>query len=314
MHITVPPGRVAVQQFPTRTRLRTAVHKLNPTAYTFVIPFLIIFFVFRLYPFLLGILTSFTNAKIGPRPPKYIGFDNYAKAFTDPEVQHAFTVSIKYSLIVVPMSFFCSLFMALYVNERFPTHTFSRLIFYAPFVLAATVVAMIWNWMLQTQIGLVNVGLGMLGLPDHIAWLTEPSLILLVIAFITTWWQAGFGMVIFLGALQDIPNELFEAARIDGATFWQTFWRVTFPLLLPASTLVITISLIEAMRVFSLVHIITQGGPSDYSTSVVYYIFRVGFSRYEQGMAAAIGVLLFIVIAIFTAARAVLLRGEQRYY
>ena len=132
-----PPNHVAAQQFPARVWLRSTLRKLNPAAYTFVIPFLIVFFVFRLYPFLLGIILSFTNAKVGPRPPKYIGFDNYIRAFTSSEVQHAFTVSIKYSLIVVPMSFFCSLFMALYVNERLPTHTFSRLIFFAPFVLSA---------------------------------------------------------------------------------------------------------------------------------------------------------------------------------
>ena len=121
-------------------------------------------------------------------------------------------------------------------------------------------------------------------------------------------------MVIFLAALQNIPGDLNEAARIDGANSWQIFWRVTFPLLLPASTLVITVSLIEAMRVFSIIHIITYGGPSDYTTSVVFYIFKEGFSRYEQGMASAIGVVLFVVIMILTILRFSLLRGDQKYY
>ncbi len=309
-----PPNRIAEQQFAAKPWWVFALKRLNPAAYTFVIPFLIIFIIFRIYPFLLGILTSFTNAKIGPRPPKFIGFDNYINAFTSSEVGRAFIVTLQYSLIVVPMAFFFALFMAVYVNRKLATHTFSRMVFFAPYVLAATLVAIIWNWMFQTQFGLVNVGLGMLGLPSRIAWLKEPNLVLPMIAFVTTWWQAGFGMVIFLAALQSIPNELVEAARIDGANPWQIFWRITFPLLLPASTLVITITLIEAMRVFSLIHIITQGGPSDYSTSVVYFIFHIGFTRYEQGMAAAVGVLLFLVIMILTILRFTLLRGEQRYY
>ena len=142
----------------------------------------------------------------------------------------------------------------------------------------------------------------------------EPNLILPVIAFITTWWTAGFSMVIFLGALQNIPGELIDSARIDGANSWQIFWRVTFPLLLPVSTLVITITLIEAMRVFSLIHVITRGGPSDHSTSVVFYVFQEGFMRFEQGMAAAIGVVLFLVIMILTALRFALLRGDKSYF
>ena len=173
------------------------------------------------------------------------------------------------------MTFFIALAMAVYVNSKFPAHTLSRFVFFAPFVLTASIVAIIWNWMFQTQFGLVNVTMDLIGLPSRTAWLKDTTLVLPVIAFISSWWVAGFSMVIFLAALQNIPGDLNEAARIDGANSWQIFWRVTFPLLLPASTLVITVSLIEAMRVFSIIHIITYGGPSDYTTSVVFYIFAL---------------------------------------
>ena len=296
------------------SRWTVALRRVNPFAYTFVIPFLIVFAIFRIYPFLLGTFTSFTDQRVGPRPGNHVGFENYIEVLNNSEVRRAFIVTFQYSIIVVPMSFFIGLAMAVYVNRKLPTHTVSRLVFFAPFVLTATIVAIVWNWMFQTQFGLVNVGLGLLGLPDRIAWLKEPDLILPVIAFITTWWQAGFAMVIFLGALQNIPSELIEAARIDGANPWQSFWRVTFPLLLPVSTLVITITLIEAMRVFSLIHVITRGGPSDHSTSVVFYIFQEGFVRFEQGMAAAVGVVLFLVIMVLTALRFALLRGDKSYF
>ena len=286
---------------------------LNPSAFSFVIPFLIVFLIFRIYPFLLGIDISFTNARVGPRPPDYIGFENYVHIFTSSEIKRTFIVSIKYTLIVVPMTFFCGLAMAVFVDRKLPTHTFSRLVFFAPFVLAATTVAIIWNWMLQTQLGLVNVGLDAMGLPSRTAWLSEPVLVLPSIAFITTWWQVGFSMVIFLGALQGIPRDLLDAASMDGANAWQRFWRITFPLLMPASTLIITISMIEAMRMFSQVYIITQGGPSDYTTTVVYYIFQEAFSRFNQGIAAAVGVVLFLMILLITALRFVLL-PDKRYY
>ena len=309
-----PDNRVGKSSGPSDQRLFMAMRRVNPFAFTFIIPFLIVFLIFRIYPFILGVLTSFTDARVGPRPGNYVGFENFVEVVTNDEVRRAFVVTFQYSVIVVPMSFFLGLAMAVYVNRKLPTHTFSRLVFFAPFVLTATIVAIVWNWMFQTQFGLVNVGFGMLGLPDRIAWLKEPVLILPVIAFITTWWQVGFAMVIFLGALQNIPGELLDAARIDGANAWQSFWRVTFPLLLPVSSLVITISLIEAMRVFSLIHIITRGGPSDHSTSVVFYIFQEGFVRFEQGMAAAIGVVLFLVIMVLTILRFTLLRADKDYF
>lgn len=309
-----PPNGIAEQHVSMGSWWTVTLRRVNPFAYTFVIPFLIVFAIFRIYPFLLGTITSFTDQRVGPRPGNYVGFENYIEVFNNSEVRRAFIVTFQYSIIVVPMSFFIGLAMAVYVNRKLPTHTISRLVFFAPFVLTATIVAIVWNWMFQTQFGLVNVGLGLLGLPDRIAWLKEPDLILPVIAFITTWWQAGFAMVIFLGALQSIPSELIEAARIDGANPWQSFWRVTFPLLLPVSTLVITITLIEAMRIFSLIHVITRGGPSDHSTSVVFYIFQEGFVRFEQGMAAAVGVVLFLVIMVLTALRFALLRGDKSYF
>ena len=309
-----PPNRINHQRVPIDSWWNLTLKALNPNAYTFIIPFLIIFLIFRIYPFLSGIYTSFTNARIGPRTPKFIGLENYFEVFSSSEIGRAFFVTFHYAIMVVPMTFFIALAMAVYVNSKFPAHTLSRFVFFAPFVLTASIVAIIWNWMFQTQFGLVNVTMDLIGLPGRTAWLRDTTLVLPVIAFISSWWVAGFSMVIFLAALQNIPGDLNEAARIDGANSWQIFWRVTFPLLLPASTLVITVSLIEAMRVFSIIHIITYGGPSDYTTSVVFYIFKEGFSRYEQGMASAIGVVLFVVIMILTILRFSLLRGDQKYY
>ncbi len=287
--------------------------QLNLRAYTFLLPFFALFLLFRVYPFLVGIYTSFTNARIGRASETFVGLANYTRALNSFEVRQAFANTVFYAMIVVPLTFFLSLAMAVYINRKLPGHHFARLVFFAPYVLSVSVVAIIWGWMFNAQFGLVNWSLGMFGLPNRTPWLADMTLVLPSIAFITAWWTAGFSMVIFLGALQDIPHELIESARIDGASSWQTFWRVTFPLLGHASSLVLTLSTIEAFRVFSLMYIITQGGPAGASTSVVLLIFREGFTYFNLGYAAAIGMLLFFVILAVTVIRTILFRGDIGY-
>ncbi|XWX05417.1 sugar ABC transporter permease [Aggregatilineales bacterium SYSU G02658] len=287
--------------------------QLNLKAYTFLLPFFALFILFRVYPFLVGIYTSFTNARIGRASETFVGLANYTRALNSFEVRQAFANTVSYAIVVVPLTFFLSLAMAVYINRKLPGHHFARLVFFAPYVLSVSVVAIIWGWMFNAQFGLVNWSLGMFGLPNRTPWLADMTLVLPSIAFITAWWTAGFSMVIFLGALQDIPHELIESARIDGASSWQTFWRVTFPLLGHASSLVLTLSTIEAFRVFSLMYIITQGGPAGASTSVVLLIFREGFTYFNLGYAAAIGMLLFFVILAVTVIRTILFRGDIGY-
>lgn len=278
-------------------------------AWLFLMPFLVLFLIFRVYPFILGVWTSFTNAKIARPVDKFVGLDNYVRALASEDVLHAFSNTARYALIVVPLTFVISLAMALHVSRKLPGHTLSRVMFFAPYVLSVSVVAVIWEWMLQPQYGIVNWYLGMVGLPSRAAWFADRSLVLPSIAFVTAWWTAGFSMVIFLAALQDIPGELLEAAKIDGANVAQSFLRITFPLLRPASSLVLTLTIIDAFRVFSLMYIITQGGPTESSTSVVLAIFREGFTYFNLGYAAAIGVLLFLVILVVTVVRALLIRS-----
>jgi multiple sugar transport system permease protein len=178
-------------------------------------------------------------------------------------------------------------------------HTFARTAFYAPHVVSVTVIGVVWVWMLDPRFGLVNQYLGVFGVPD-IPWLTNPSWVLFGVAIAAIWWEVGFCMVVLLAGLQDIPRELREAAAVDGANDWTTFWRIVLPLLRPALSLVITIEVIATLRVFSLIYVMTNGGPAGASASVIAYVFETGWTKFQLGYAAALSMMLFATILIVT--------------
>lgn len=171
--------------------------------------------------------------------------------------------------------------------------------FYAPNVVSVTVIGLIWVWMLDTQFGLVNQYLGVFGVPN-IPWLTNPNWALFGVGIASVWWDAGFAMVVLLAGLQDIPQELREAASIDGANRLNVFWYVVLPLLRPALSLVITLQVISTLRVFSQIYIMTNGGPAGASASVIQYVYQIGFSKYQLGYAASLSLMLFATILVVT--------------
>jgi multiple sugar transport system permease protein len=282
-------------------RLRRATWKgqrIDWSAYVFVLPFVLSSFVFLVAPIFFGGYVSLTEWGI-VGDPKWIGLDNFTRAFSDPWVPKIWTNTLKYGLIVVPSVTAVGLLFALYVNQQRPGHTFARTAFYAPHVVSVTVIGLVWVWMLDTRFGLVNQYLGGFGVPD-VPWLTNPSWVLFGVAIAAIWWEVGFSMVVLLAGLQDIPRELREAAAVDGANAWTTFWRVVLPLLRPALSLVITIEVIATLRVFSLVYVMTNGGPAGASATVISYVFEMGWAKYQLGYAAALSMMLFATILIVT--------------
>ena len=171
-------------------------------------------------------------------------------------------------------------------------------------------IGLVWVWMLDTQFGLVNQYLGGLGIPN-IPWLTNPSWALFGIGLAAVWWEVGFSMVILLAGLQEIPRELREAAAVDGANRWTTFWRIVLPLLRPALSLVLTIQIIATLRVFSLMYVMTNGGPAGASASVISYVYEMGFSKYQLGYAAALSMMLFVTIVVVTIVELKIVRASQ---
>jgi multiple sugar transport system permease protein len=282
-------------------RLRSATwqgRRVDWSGYAFIAPFFLPFLVFTFLAILFGVYISFTEWGI-VGDPTWVGLKNYQRALADDWVPKVWRNTLQYGLTVIPAVTATALALALFVNLKLPGFAFARAAFYLPHVTSVTVMALIWVWILETNFGMLNQYLAMLGIAK-VPWLTNPNWVILSIAGATLWWSVGFHMVILLAGLQDIPAELKEAAQLDGASGWQVLVGVTIPLLRPALSLVLTLEVIAALRVFGQIYLMTNGGPAGASASVVSYIFEVGFTRYQLGYGAAISMMLFVTILIVT--------------
>jgi multiple sugar transport system permease protein len=239
-----------------------------------------------------------------------VGLDNFAAAFSDRWVGVAFRNVLFYGAIIVPGVTVLGLVFALFVNQRYPLSGLARTLFFAPNVVSATVIGLVWVWLLDTQYGLVNHYLGYLGL-GPVPWLTSTDWALVGVSIASIWWDLGLAFVLFLAALQDIPADISEAATVDGANRLQRFWYVTLPQLRPVISMVVTLQLISTLRIFSQVYVMTNGGPASSSSSPIFYIYSVAIVRYLFGYASAIGILLFGVILVLTVVQRLILRERM---
>ena len=276
--------------------------------YVFVAFFTIPFLLFNIGPILFGIYVSFTKWGIFGKP-RWIGLQNFADAFKDNFTFIAFKNTLLYGLVIVPSVTIIAFSFALYVNQRWPLAGLARSLFFAPYVVSATVIGLVWVWMLDTQFGLINHYLAYLGIPN-IPWLTSTHWSLLGVSIATIWWDLGLVFVLFLAALQDVPRELYEAAEVDGASPLQRLFMVTIPQLRPVISLCITLQVISTLRIFSPVYVMTNGGPASSSSSVIFYIYTTAIYRQLFGYASAVSVLLFLMILVVTALHRRLIREQ----
>ena len=279
-------------------------------AYSFLLPFLLLFVLVTLYPFVTGFILSFTDASPLAPQTHWVGLDNYSTLlFRDTLFRTSLTTTLVYALLLVPAQSIVGLLLAIYVNQKLWAHQLSRLAFFAPFVLSVSVVGIVWGWILETRYGLLNLGLSMLGLPGNTPWLTNVNWVIPGIVISSLWWHVGFSMVLFLAGLQEIPAELREVAQIDGASARQVLWYVILPLLRPVTALVVVLSLIDAMKVFGQPWFMTNGGPAGASTTVVYDLY-LNFQSVHMGYASAIGFCLLVIILAMTLLRYVVARED----
>jgi ABC-type sugar transport system permease subunit len=271
----------------------------------FTVPFLL----FNILPVLFGAYVAFTEwGIIGA--PEWVGLQNFRDAFQDEWVRVAFINILLYGLIIVPGVVFFGLLFALFVDRRWPLSGLARTLFFAPNVVSATVIGLVWVWVLDTQYGLVNQYLAAFGLPD-VPWLTSTHWSLVSVSIASVWWDLGVSFVLFLAALQDIPGEYYDAASVDGANALQRFRHVTLPQLRPAISMVVTLQLISTLRIFSQVYVMTNGGPAGSSSSVIHYIYSTAIVRNLFGYSAAVSMMLFVTILVVTVLQRLIIR-EQR--
>ena len=246
---------------------------------------------FTHWPALATVWDSFMSTGRRGRPSHFIGIENYRSMVQDDVFWQAFVNNVVYAIGTVPLSIALAIAMALWVDSRIRGRGFLRLAYFTPTVLPMLAVANIWLFFYTPGYGLLEQITGLLGLPSH-NWLGSRETALGCLVVVTVWKEAGFFMIFYLAALQSIPPQLAEAAAIEGASRWQYFRRVLFPLLMPTTLFVLINALINSVRMVDHLFVMTRGGPDNASTLLLYYIYQVGFSFLDTGYAAAITVVV----------------------
>ena len=294
-------GLAALARPPRRFR---APAEDNPAAYVFLAPALILIGVFFFLPVLAALGLSFTDYDIyaigDPSNARFVGTRNYQQLLETPLFWKALGNTFYFAAVGGPLSIAVSLGAALLLNARLVRFKgLFRTIYFVPFVTTLVAVAIVWRYMYHARYGLLNYGLGWFGM-EPVDWLGDPRWAMPAIILMTVWKSFGYNMLIFIAGLQAIPEELYEAAKIDGASALQRFRHVTLPQLAPTLVFVTVITMIGFFQLFVEPYVMTQGGPLRSTTSVVLLMYEEGFRWWRLGFAAAVAFVLFVVILLAT--------------
>jgi ABC-type sugar transport system permease subunit len=282
------------------------------TAYLFLVPGLLLFLAFRVYPLLEGLRVSLTNARLGRAAYAYVGLANYERLLEDSRFHVSLWNTVFYTAASTLPILALPLFLAVALN-RGRLRTVLRSAFFFPFTLSVVTVGLTWLWLLDPVVGPFNYYVKAAGLPAR-SWLADPNLAMWAIIGTTVWWVTGYYLVIYLAGLQDIPRELYEAAALDGAGAWRSFWRITLPLLRPVLLFVVVTHIIGSFQLFGLVFVVTGGGPGDATRTVVQHLYETAFQNFFHfGSASAMAWVLFLVILVFSVLQFRLMRGHTEY-
>lgn len=271
--------------------------KRNKIGLVYILPWLIGMVFLTLYPFANALVISFTDYNL-VRTPNFIGLANYTKLLRDETFLKTITATLKYTVITVPLQLAFALFIAYILNFKLKGINFFRTAYYIPSLLGGNVaVAVLWRFLFQ-QDGLINRIIGLVGL-EPVAWLSSPGGAMSVIAILKVW-QFGSAMLIFLAALKDVPQELYEAASVDGATRFHSFFRITIPLITPTIFFNLVMQLVNAFQEFNGPYLVTGKGPLNATYLTSMYIYDNAFKFFDMGYASAASWILFVIIVAVT--------------
>jgi multiple sugar transport system permease protein len=298
-------------------RQRTSLARRETiTFYLCISPWLLGFLLFVLWPMVASLVLSFTRWDL-LSPVEFVGLRNYQKMLSgDPLVAQALKVTAVYTSVYVPVDLVGGLVLALLMNQKLRFVNVFRTIYYLPSVLPAVAFVVLWMWILHPDVGLINTLLANVGIQGP-RWLADPDWALPALLMMSLW-GLGRSMVIYLASLKGIPRHLYEAAAIDGAGTWQSFWRITLPMLTPTIFFNLVLSVISTFQTFTSAFVATDGGPLDATLFYVLYIFRQAFQFFNMGYASALAWVLFLVILALTllivrsSGRWVYYAGERR--
>jgi multiple sugar transport system permease protein len=278
-------------------------------SYLFLLPALAIFVCFVVTPMLMGLVTSFTDSHLGGM--KFTGLANYIRLFQDPKFLRSAWNTVFIVLVSVPAVTAFSLWVGASIYRmRAGVRSFFRCVFYLPVVTGSVAVVVVWKWMFNTYNGLFNYAGITSGLMDKgIDWLGSPSLAIWCILIILFTTSIGQPIVLYVAALGNVDGSLVEAAEVDGATDFQTFWKIKWPSIMPTTLYVVVITTINSFQCFALIQLLTSGGPNYHTSTVMYLLYETAFKTYQYGYADAMGVILALVIALFSALQFKVMNG-----
>lgn len=273
--------------------------KLTP--YVFIGPAAVLFAAFSLIPIIIAITLSFQDTQtLGEG--QWVGLDNFQQMGSDMLFRTALVNTLVFTVGTVPTSMAIGLGLAVALNRPLFGRGVLRAMFFVPMVAAGVVVGVVMSWIFNTDYGVANNALQMIGL-DRVPWLTSPNLAMFTLIVVVVWTRIGFCMVIYLGALQSIPQEVKEAAAIDGANRWARFRSITFPMLRPTTSILLILNVVFSLQAFDVIYVMTGGGPGFSTTVLIQYVFRSAFQDGEMGYAAALGLVLAAILLAITLVR-----------
>ncbi|MET9352015.1 sugar ABC transporter permease [Streptomyces sp. NPDC006617] len=266
-------------------------------AAVFVAPALLGFVVFLLWPTLRGVYLSFTRFNL-LTPARWVGLDNYVRMVHDPVFWDSLRVTVVYVVVNIGVQTVSALAVAVLL-QRLTQSAVLRGIVLTPYLMSNVVAGIVWLWILDTQLGIGNEIVAGLGL-DRVPFLADETWAIPVIALINVWRHVGYTALLLFAGLQAIPNDVYEAAKVDGASEWRMFWRITMPLLRPVLAVVLIMTVIGSFQVFDTVAVTTAGGPANATNVLQYYIYGAAFGRFQFGYASAMSVALLVVLSAIT--------------
>jgi multiple sugar transport system permease protein len=285
---------------PARSAWRSARREWS--AYVFLAPGLIVFSIFTLFALLFAFYLTFHEWDIINPDKPFVGLQNYSRMMTDTDFQQSIINTFYFTGASVPLSMIIGLLIALLLNQGIRMRGLFRTMFFLPQVTPFIVVAIVWKWLYNGDYGLFNYYLlktHLITQPLH--WLSDQNLAMPAVVLMTVWAGIGFSMVVYLAALQAVPEELYEAAKMDGAGGIARFWNITVPQLRPTTLFLLVIGIIGSLQVFTQIYVMTNGGPVDKTTTMVFFIYQAAFKFYQMGYASTLSFVLFAMTLVFTA-------------
>ncbi|VTR75789.1 carbohydrate ABC transporter permease [Cellulomonas hominis] len=309
--MAIASGSARLRPRPRAEGRATRGHEAR-TAMWMVAPATLLLLVFLVVPVVLTFVLAFTNARlISPRPAEFIGLHNFSTLWGDPTFWASLRNTFLFGLVVVPVQAGLALVLALLVNAKVRGTNFFRTLYFVPVVTSMVVVSLLWRFLYQKD-GLLNALIAVVH-PSYqpIDWLNDTRTALPAIIVMSIWQAVGFHMIIWLSGLQTIPGELYEAGDLDGATGWKRFRYITWPGLAATRTFILITITIAAFSLFTQVNVMTQGGPLDSTTTVVYMAVRTGYQQLSTGYASAISLVFFVLVLLVSGIQRFLTREKD---